>query len=61
MRVGLVRLAVLLGLVAGLAGCGRNAVPLTECAGGKPVIERIEDVAPPSCDPVLPGVLPEGA
>jgi hypothetical protein len=38
--------------VAALAGCNRNAVPMTECVNGKPVIERIRDVAPPNCEPV---------
>jgi hypothetical protein len=38
--------------VAVISSCGRNAVPMTECVNGKPVIERIKDVAPPNCAPV---------
>ena len=35
-----------------LAGCGRrNEAPMTQCVGGKPAVERIEDVAPPNCLP----------
>jgi hypothetical protein len=37
--------------VAAFSGCGRNAAPMTECVNGKPVIERIKDVAPPNCQP----------
>jgi hypothetical protein len=40
-------------------GCNRNALPLTACVDGKPVIERTRDVAPPNCSPVLPGVAAE--
>ncbi len=30
-------------------GCERNPYQLTECVDGKPVVERIHDVAPPNC------------
>ena len=32
-----------------LQGCERNPYQLTECVGGKPLVERIDDVAPPNC------------
>jgi len=40
---------MILAVVAALAGCTRNRFPLTECVNGKPVVERIKDVAPPNC------------
>jgi hypothetical protein len=61
MGSGAVRVAVTIACLAGLAACGRNAAPMTECIAGKPAIERVEDVAPPTCDPVLPGVAAEGS
>lgn len=44
------RVTLVLGLlVSTLAACNRDAVPMTQCIGDKPAIERIEDVAPPNC------------
>lgn len=54
-RVGMIGMAL-----ASLTACNRNHVPLTACEGGKPVVERVLDVAPPNCDAVLPGVAAEG-
>lgn len=46
-RIG--RAAALAALVLALAGCGRNQFVVTDCAEGRPVIERTLDVAPPNC------------
>lgn len=40
---------LLAATLALLAACGRNQYPLTACEGGRPVIERTLDVAPPNC------------
>lgn len=49
-KLGTARALVLLGaaLVA-LSACGRKQFVLTECEGGRPVVERTLDVAPPNC------------
>lgn len=44
--VGWVALALAVTLVA---GCDRDAAPITECIGDQPAIPRIKDVAPPNC------------
>ncbi|MCW3781229.1 hypothetical protein [Defluviimonas salinarum] len=41
--------AIGLSLIAALSACSRDKTPLTACAGGKPVVERTLDVAPPNC------------
>ncbi|SPH18418.1 hypothetical protein DEA8626_01956 [Defluviimonas aquaemixtae] len=48
---GSVRMKVLLALAALtiVAGCNRNRPQLTECVDGRPVVERVHDVAPPNC------------
>ncbi|MFN0115512.1 MAG: hypothetical protein ACKVPY_12630 [Paracoccaceae bacterium] len=45
-----------LALLAALAACTRDPPRVTECLGNVPAAERSKDVAPPNCDPVLPGV-----
>ena len=42
-------------LLVGLSACNRNAVPMTECVGAAPAVERVRDVGPPNCSTVLPG------
>ena len=54
-----ITMAGLIGLT--LAGCNRNAVPLTACNGTRPAVERVLDAAPPNCAQALPGeVAPAG-
>ncbi len=51
-RHGATRLAAGLGALAVvmlLQGCERNPYQVTECVGGKPLVERVKDVAPPNC------------
>jgi hypothetical protein len=46
--------AAALAAALAVAGCERPA-KMTECIGNRPAVERTLDVAPPTCDPVLPG------
>lgn len=43
------RLGVLAAVLAFVAGCDRDAAPITECIGDYPAVPRIYDVAPPNC------------
>jgi hypothetical protein len=52
-RLGAV--AAALALVAALAACNRDPPRMTACEGNRPAVARTIDVAPPTCDPVLPG------
>lgn len=45
-RIGWVALVLVVTLVA---GCNRDAAPMTECLGDQPGVPRIDDVAPPNC------------
>jgi predicted small lipoprotein YifL len=51
MTAGMRGLTVL-ALLAALAGCGRDAAPVTPCEGTAPAVPRIKDAAPPTCDPL---------
>ncbi|MGB3176959.1 MAG: hypothetical protein WBH14_05795 [Albidovulum sp.] len=47
-KIGVRVLIVLAGLLV-LTGCNRDRLRVTECVDGRPVVERIADVAPPNC------------
>lgn len=52
---------VLFVLVFAMSACNRDAVPLTECAGPAPAVDRVKDVGPPNCAEVLPESPPPSA
>ena len=54
MRNGAMRFGMAVLVLCSLGACGRYAAPMTECVEGKPAVERVDDVAPPNCDPQLP-------
>ncbi|MBY0397986.1 MAG: hypothetical protein ACOY4T_08600 [Pseudomonadota bacterium] len=45
-----------LALVILATACTRDPPRMTECLGNRPAAERTRDVAPPNCDPALPGM-----
>jgi hypothetical protein len=47
---------VLLAALAVASACNRDPPRMTECLGNSPAAVRTRDVAPPTCDPALPGV-----
>jgi hypothetical protein len=45
-----------MAVLAVAAACNRDPPRMTLCDGNRPAAERTRDVAPPNCDPALPGV-----
>jgi hypothetical protein len=48
-------MVVALAALSMTGACTKSAAVMTPCYGNQPAVERTIDVAPPTCDPVLPG------
>ncbi len=49
LRQPLAKLTLVALILPFLGGCAPDPAPMGECAGDKPVVERIHDPAPPNC------------